>query len=68
VKYRYYVQVRQVAPGREWYWRIVARNGQVMLTSETYASRSNAWRAAKRFMHGIIVSREWVVNERLFEL
>lgn len=67
MKYRYYVQVRRLGPGREWYWRVMAKNGQVILTSETYSTRSNAKRAANRFMEGIIVSRDWVVNRRLFE-
>jgi hypothetical protein len=65
--YRYYIQVRRLGPGREWYWRIMATNGQVMLTSETYSTRSSAKRAARRFMEGIIVARDWVVNRRLFE-
>lgn len=30
------------------WWCLVARNGQVLATSETYDTRSNAKRAAKR--------------------
>jgi uncharacterized protein YegP (UPF0339 family) len=33
-----------------WYYRIIATNGQVMLTSETYDSKSNATRAATEFL------------------
>lgn len=46
------IQVRRGDSGT-WYWRIVARNGQVVLTSETYATRSNAVRASKKFTNTI---------------
>ena len=65
--YRYHIQIRQLAPGRAWYWRVMARNGQAVLTSETYASRDNAKRAARRFAEGILVSKEWSINRRIFE-
>lgn len=42
------IQVKQ-GGGGAWYYRVVSYNGQVMLTSETYASRSNARRAARQF-------------------
>lgn len=45
----YRIQVRQDHANGAWYWRIVSRNGQVILTSETYAKRGNAERAAERF-------------------
>lgn len=31
-----------------WYVRLMARNGQVLLTSETYFSKSNALRSANK--------------------
>lgn len=31
------------------YWRVLAPNGKVLLTSHTYATHRNAYRAAKRF-------------------
>ena len=46
----YRVQVRQTDDPKPWYWRIVAKNGQVSLTSESYASKRNAVRAAEKFV------------------
>ena len=46
----YRVQVRQTTDPKSWYWRIVAKNGQVVLTSEAYASKRNADRAAETFV------------------
>ena len=37
---------------KPWYWRIVAANGHVILTSETYASKGNAVKAARKFRRG----------------
>jgi len=33
---------------RQWYLRLVARNGEIVLDSEGYSTKSNAKRAAKR--------------------
>ncbi len=44
----YRIQVRQGDSG-SWYWRIVAANSHVVLTSETYASKGNAVKAARKF-------------------
>jgi len=30
-----------------WYWLLVASNGQVLATSETYSSRAKAYQTAK---------------------
>ncbi len=51
-----YIEV-EVANQAEFWWRIKNRNGQILATSETYDSMSNARRAAKRFgkRHGIEV-------------
>lgn len=35
--------------GVSYWWRIVARNGNILSTSETYDSRRNAIRGAKAF-------------------
>lgn len=39
----------QVKKKKHWYYRIVAVNGRILLTSETYASERNATRAADKF-------------------
>lgn len=31
-----------------WYYRVVSRNGKILSTSETYLTKRNALRAAKR--------------------
>ena len=36
-----------------YYYRVVSRNGQVLLHSETYSNRWNARRAAKRFARAL---------------
>lgn len=41
------IVVKEGRTGYAW-WVLVARNGQTMATSETYANVSNARRAAKR--------------------
>lgn len=42
-----------------WHWRIKAGNGEILATSETYYSRSNAIRAARKiadeFSWGLVV-------------
>ena len=38
---------------KKWYWVLLADNGRVWATSETYATYSNAWRAAKHVWHDI---------------
>lgn len=45
----YRIQIRQTDRPKPWYWRVVAKNGQVLLTSETYASKRNAERAAYKY-------------------
>lgn len=45
----YRIQIRRTDKPKPWYWRIVAKNGQVVLTSESYASKRNARRAAETF-------------------
>lgn len=34
------------ATNGEWYWKLVADNGETIAVGETHPSRSNAWRAA----------------------
>lgn len=36
--------------GGIWWWRVVASNGRVLTVSETYDSKGNALRAARRFL------------------
>ncbi len=39
-----------LAKSRRWYYKIISsQNGQTLLTSQTYFSKFNARRAAKRF-------------------
>jgi uncharacterized protein YegP (UPF0339 family) len=39
----------EVAKGkRRWFWRLVSKNGQTVLTSEQYYSKYNALRSARR--------------------
>lgn len=40
------IQVRRARNG-EWFWRIVARNGRVLASSETYVRKSGAVRSAR---------------------
>lgn len=47
----YRVQVRKSDQIKPWYWRIVAANGQVIATSETYKNKWNAKRAAEKFAY-----------------
>ncbi len=49
----YRVQVLQTEGRKPWYWRVVAPNYAVILTSETYATRSNALRAAAKFLDDV---------------
>lgn len=44
------VVVRRTNGTRPWYYRVVAKNGQVILVSETYSTKANAVRAASRFL------------------
>ena len=32
-----------------WYWRVVAANGQTLLTSEGYSRKAGAFRSARNF-------------------
>lgn len=34
---------------KQWFWRLIADNGQTVLTSETYASKASAQRTALKF-------------------
>jgi uncharacterized protein YegP (UPF0339 family) len=43
-----YTHIEVTKGKRRWYWRVVAENGQIILTSEKYYSKWNAKRAAKR--------------------
>lgn len=45
----YRIQIRHTGKDKPWYWRIVSRNGRIVLTSETYFNRGNAVRAARKF-------------------
>jgi uncharacterized protein YegP (UPF0339 family) len=36
---------------RRWFWRVVAKNGQTVLTSQLYASKWNAKRQAKKLQY-----------------
>jgi len=38
-----------------YHWVLVSSNGQVVATSETYYSKSNAWRAARKLSVAINV-------------
>lgn len=40
------------ASGGQFYWRIVASNGQVLATSETYYSKADAQAAAESVQRG----------------
>ncbi len=57
----YRIQVRQGDSG-SWYWRVVAANSHVILTSETYASKGNAVKAANNFQDDLF-SEWWVEVE-----
>lgn len=52
------IEVRQEG---HWYVRLVARNGEIVLVSETYSSKWNAKRAAKRFSK--VFGIPWFVTE-----
>lgn len=43
-----YIELASNATGAIWHWRLRAQNGEIMCASETYASKSNAKRAAER--------------------
>ena len=34
--------IQVLKKNKHWYWRIVAKNGKILATSETYSSRSKA--------------------------
>jgi uncharacterized protein YegP (UPF0339 family) len=36
---------------RRWYWHIIASNGRITLTSQSYFSKYNAFRAASKYQH-----------------
>ena len=60
----YRIQVRQGDSG-SWYWRVVAANSRILLTSETYASKGNAAKAARNFLRAV---RYWWFELEVFEL
>lgn len=39
---------------RDWYLRIVALNGEIVLDSEGYATKSNALRAARKWQRRLL--------------
>lgn len=41
------------SPGTQWYFRIVAKNGQVLAHSEVYERKTGATNAAKSLIKGI---------------
>ncbi len=50
MKSKYAIQVlKSRRDGRSWWWRIVHRNGQVVLTSELYTRLASALRSVRRF-------------------
>jgi len=61
----YRIQVRRRDGDKPWYWRIVAANSRVVLTSETYASKGNAVKAARNFLRAV---RYWWFELEVFEL
>ena len=62
---RYRIQVRQGDSG-SWYWRVVAAaNGHIVLTSETYASKGNAVKAARKFQADLL--NDWWVEVKVAE-
>jgi len=44
------VQYWKSAKDGQWYWHLVARNGEVMLSSEGYTRRISATRSIERFL------------------
>lgn len=50
---------------REWHWCVLASNGQVLLTSEEYASKTNALRAAIKFAFAAAAGRDISPNVRV---
>lgn len=44
------MKIQVLKKRKYWYYRIIAVNGQVLTTSETYHNKSNAMRAATKFL------------------
>lgn len=45
----YRIEIRRADPTGDWYWRVVAGNGRVILTSETYSAKDKAVKSARAF-------------------
>lgn len=46
----YKVQVLKTEKEKPWYWRVLAANNKVILTSEMYSSRTRAKQQAYKFV------------------
>jgi len=48
-RYAPYVELKENKAGR-WYYNVMGQNGQILSTSEAYARKTNAHRAASSFI------------------
>lgn len=56
------------AKNGQWRWAFVATNGQMSASTETFPTRSNAKRAAKKFLIAAMKSQEMKYNADSFKI
>jgi uncharacterized protein YegP (UPF0339 family) len=49
----------------QWFWRLVARNGETLCTSESYSSRAKALKTVRSVRFGALIAKQIVlIGER----